>query len=96
MYTPSGEYWVYYVAENGINGFQTLVSLGDKSLSDADFSWGNLLENGSWGSPDLGEPKYNYDKGAFDQPEKTMVTNDETPDVTFRNSSYPEDTFRMK
>lgn len=92
MYTPSGEYWVYYVAENGINGFQTLVSLGDKSLSDADFSWGNLLENGSWGSPDLGEPKYNYDKGAFDQPEKTMVANDETPDVTFRNTYYPEDT----
>ena len=92
MYTPSGEYWVYYVAENGINGFGTLVSLGDKSLSDADFSWGNLLENGSWGSPDLGEPKYNYDKGAFDQPEKTMVADDETPDVTFRNSYYPEDT----
>ena len=92
MYTPSGEYWVYYVAENGIDGFQTLVSLGDKSLSDADFSWGNLLENGSWGSPDLGETKYNYDKGAFDQPEKTMVANDETPDVTFRNSYYPEDT----
>ncbi|WP_297155242.1 SpaA isopeptide-forming pilin-related protein [uncultured Ellagibacter sp.] len=92
VYTPSGEYWVYYIAENGIDGFQTLVSLGDKSLSDADFSWGNLLENGSWGSPDLGEPQYNYDKGAFDQPEKTIVANDETPDVTFRNSYYPEDT----
>lgn len=91
MYTPSGEYWVYYVAENSIDGFGTLVSLGDKSLSDTDFSWGNFLENGSWASPDLGEPKRN-DKGDFDQPEKTMVANDETPDVTFRNTYYPEDT----
>lgn len=54
----------------------------DKSLSDTDFSQGNTLENGSWVSPDLGEPKYNYDKGAFDQPEKTVVANDETPDIT--------------
>lgn len=91
MYTPSGEYWVYYVAENSIDGFGTLVSLGDKSLSDTGFSWGNFLENGSWASPDLGEPKRN-DKGDFDQPEKTMVANDETPDVTFRNTYYPEDT----
>lgn len=91
MYTPSGEYWVYYIAENSIDGFGTRVSLGDKSLSDTGFSWGNFLENGSWASPDLGEPKRN-DKGDFDQPEKTMVANDETPDVTFRNTYYPEDT----
>ena len=92
MYTPSGEYWVYYVAENSIDGFGTRVSLGDKSLSDTDFLLGNTLENGSWVSPELGEPKYNYDKGAFDQPEKTMVANDETPDVTFRNTYYPKET----
>lgn len=92
MYTPSGEYWVYYVAENSIDGFGTRVSLGDKSLSDTDFLPGNPLENGSWVSPELGEPKYNYDKGAFDQPEKTMVANDETPDVTFRNTYYPKET----
>lgn len=92
MYTPSGEYWVYYVAESGIDGFQTLVSLGDKSLSDTDFTWGNLLENGSCGSPDLGEAKYNDDKKAFDQPKNTMVANDETPDVTFRNTYYPKET----
>lgn len=92
MYTPSGEYWVYYVAENSIDGFGTRVSLGDKSLSDTDFLPGNPLENGSWASPELGEPKYNYDKGAFYQPEKTMVAKDETPDVTFRNTYYPKET----
>lgn len=91
MYTPSGEYWVYYVAENSIDGFGTRVSLGDKSLSDTGFSWGNFLENGSWASPELGEPKHK-DENAFYQPEKTMVANDETPDVTFRNTYYPKET----
>ena len=91
MYTPSGEYWVYYIVENSIDGFGTRVSLGDKSLSDDDFLPGNILENGSWASPELGEPKHKGEN-AFDQPEKTMVANDETPDVTFRNTYYPEDT----
>ena len=91
MYTPSGEYWVYYIVENSIDGFGTRVSLGDKSLSDDDFLPGNILENGSWASPELGEPKHKGEN-AFDQPKKTMVANDETPDVTFRNSYYPEDT----
>lgn len=91
MYTPSGEYWVYCIAENSIDGFGTRVSLGDKSLSDTDFLPGNPLENGSWGSPDLGEPKHK-DENAFYQPEKTMVANDETPDVTFRNTYYPKET----
>ena len=91
MYTPSGEYWVYYIAENSIDGFGTRVSLGDKSLSDTDFLPGNFLENGSWVSPELGEPKHK-DENAFYQPEKTMVANDETPDVTFRNTYYPKET----
>lgn len=32
IYTPSGEYWVYYIVEDSVDGYGTLVAKGDQDL----------------------------------------------------------------
>lgn len=90
IYTPSGEYWVYYIVEDSVDGYGTLVAKGDKTFGDAsDFTWGGFVGNGI-ASTDLEGPSL-LDSGTFAQPSATAVANDTTPDVTFRNSYYPAD-----
>ena len=90
IYTPSGEYWVYYIVEDSVDGYGTLVAKGDKTFADtSDFTWGNFVGNGI-ASTDLEGPSL-LDSGTFAQPSATAVANDTTPDVTFQNSYYPED-----
>lgn len=88
IYTPSGEYWVYYIVEDSVDGYGTRVAKGDKTFDD-DFTWGGFVGNGI-ASTDLEGPSL-LDSGTFAQPSATAVANDTTPDVTFRNSYYPED-----
>lgn len=40
IYTPSGEYWVYYIVEDSVDGYGTLVAKGDKTFGDASVSPG--------------------------------------------------------
>lgn len=88
IYTPSGEYWAYYIVEDSVDGYGTRVAKGDKTFDD-DFTWGGFVGNGI-ASTDLEGPSL-LDSGTFAQPSATAVANDTTPDVTFRNSYYPED-----
>lgn len=90
IYTPSGEYWVYYIVEDSVDGYGTLVAKGDKTFDDtSDFTWGSFVGNGI-ASTDLEGPSL-LDSGTFAQPSATAVANDTTPDVTFQNSYYPAD-----
>ena len=88
IYTPSGEYWVYYIVEDSVDGYGTLVAKGDKTFDDT-FTWSGFVGNGI-ASTDLEGPSL-LDSGTFAQPSATAVANDTTPDVTFRNSYYPAD-----
>ena len=88
IYTPSGEYWVYYIVEDSVDGYGTLVAKGDKTFDDT-FTWGGFVGNGI-ASTDLEGPSL-LDSGTFAQPSATAVANDTTPDATFQNSYYPAD-----
>ena len=79
---------MYYIVEDSVDGYGTLVAKGDKTFDDT-FTWGGFVGNGI-ASTDLEGPSL-LDSGTFAQPSATAVANDTTPDVTFQNSYYPED-----
>lgn len=81
---------MYYIVEDSVDGYGTLVGKGDKTFADkADFTWGSFVGNGI-ASTDLEGPSL-LDSGTFAQPSATAVANDTTPDATFQNSYHPED-----
>lgn len=83
VYAPDGSYWVYYVTETDINGYETTVGVGDLQLGSDQLKPG-IDANGATQSPDL---------GTFDQDGKitaSVVADDEDVDVTFANKYDPE------
>ena len=82
-YAPDGSYWIYYVTETDINGYETTVGVGDLQLGDNGLTEGTDAD-GATQSPDL---------GTFDQDGKitaSVVANDKNVDVTFANKYNPE------
>lgn len=91
IYTPAGTYWVYYVAEQPLDGYLTRVGTGDldRGSSDLKYFWqgAGSLADGSACSDDLDAPAAKDDNAAsFYQPRGTIIASDHTPDVTFENT----------
>lgn len=91
IYTPAGTYWVYYVAEQSLDGYLTRVGTGDldRGSSDLKYFWqgAGSLADGSSCSDDLDAPAAKDDNAAsFYQPRGTIIASDHTPDVTFENT----------
>lgn len=82
IYAPDGSYWQYYVVEHNINGYETTVAVGDVSA-------GNVKGEGE--AVDGG-----VSSGALcpvdvlGSVEGTVLGDNTTPDVTFKNEYTPE------
>lgn len=91
IYTPAGTYWIYYVGEQPLDGYLTAVGTGDleRGSSDLKYFWqgAGSLADGSACSDDLVDPEVKDDDVAtFYQPKGTVISSDNTPDVTFENT----------
>ena len=87
MYAPDGSRWVYFVAEQNLNGYETVVGTGDLNISDRNLvpgdsinAQGVVVDDGS------GVAMRSSDLGNVDQ---TVIASNETVDVTFANSYEP-------
>ena len=94
-YAPNGDYWVYYVVETGIDGYETTVALGNAATDDDGYkdAAADDAVTGGKRSPDLvnaGEAQGEDGATAYTAPATTPVADDETPDVTFKNSYTPQ------
>ncbi len=76
-YAPNGSYWLYSVGETSIDGYETKVKLGNAEVGDSGYT--DPVSSAAYGllSPDL------MSDG------DTLVGDDESPDVTFKNEYYP-------
>lgn len=83
VYAPDGSYWIYYVTETDINGYETTVGIGDLQLDDNGLIEGTDA-NGATQSPDLGT--FDQDGGITN----SVIAEDEAVDVTFANKYNPE------
>lgn len=83
VYAPDGSYWIYYVTETDINGYETTVGIGDLQLGDNGLIEGTDA-NGATQSPDLGT--FDQDGGITN----SVIAKDEAVDVTFANKYNPE------
>lgn len=87
VYAPDGSRWVYFVAEQNLNGYETVVGTGDLNISDRNLvpgdsinAQGVVVDDGS------GVAMRSSDLGNVDQ---TVIASNETVDVTFANSYEP-------
>lgn len=83
VYAPDGSYWIYYVTETDINGYETTVGIGDLQLGSDQLKTGTDV-NGATQSPDLGT--FDQDGGITN----SVIAEDEAVDVTFANKYNPE------
>lgn len=83
VYAPDGGYWIYYVTETDINGYETTVGIGDLQLGSDQLKTGTDV-NGATQSPDLGT--FDQDGGITN----SVIAEDEAVDVTFANKYNPE------
>ena len=91
IYAPDGSYWQYYMVERAINGYTTTVGIGDLDAGAVTDS-GTQRDNPATGtsSPDLckgGTPIIGDDGTQTYAPiEDTVLGDNTTPDVTFKNT----------
>lgn len=91
IYAPDGSYWQYYVVERAIGGYTTTVGVGDLD-ADRVTNPGTSRDNPATGtsSPDLckgGTPIIGDDGTQTYAPiEDTVLGDNTTPDVTFKNT----------
>ena len=87
VYAPDGSRWVYFVAEQNLNGYETVVGTGDLSVPDRRFVPGDPINaQGVVTDDGSGVAMRSSDLGNVDQ---TVIASDETVDVTFANSYEP-------
>lgn len=91
IYAPDGSYWQYYVVERAIGGYTTTVGVGDLDADEVT-NPGTSRDNPATGtsSPDLckgGTPIIGDDGTQTYAPiEDTVLGDNTTPDVTFKNT----------
>ena len=95
VYTPAGTYWVYFVAEQPINGYRTSVGTGDLAYGSSELKslWtgADMLADGSVRTDDSATvPPVSEGSALYKQPTNSLVANDYTVDFTFQNSYYGE------
>lgn len=87
VYAPDGSRWVYFVAEQNLNGYETVVGTGDLSVPDRRFVPGDPINaQGVVTDDGSGVAMRSSDLGNVDQ---TVIASDKTVDVTFANSYEP-------
>ena len=86
IYAPNGQYWVYYVTEDKINGYDGAAAMGDVAVGG---SFGIAAKDGVVTSGDLATvPQKEGEK--YGNPTGTTVADDDTVDVTFKNTYKPD------
>lgn len=89
VYAPDGSRWIYYVAEQSIDGYQTSVGTGDINGPDSRLVSGELVDaTGVTVSDDSGVAMRSED---LDNANETVIkSNDTNVDVTFMNNYKPD------
>lgn len=100
IYAPSGQYWVYYVTESEIDGYSELASKdlmrGDLNFDSSADSWFRDWTLNECTSADLVEGmELQPDNRSFSQPTVSAVADDDTVDVTFKNTYDGENTTEL-
>ena len=78
LYAPDGGYWIYYVVERTISGYETTVAVGSAQLATGDTV---STANGAIANGMRSE--------AMGTRDATVLAEDETVDVTFNNAYTP-------
>ena len=96
VYTPAGTYWVYFVAEQPINGYNTSVGTGDLVYGSADLNapWtgADVLADGSVRTDNSAKVSQLAEGSAlYAQPTGSVVADDYSVDYTFQNSYFGQD-----
>ncbi|WP_407417374.1 SpaA isopeptide-forming pilin-related protein, partial [Paratractidigestivibacter faecalis] len=87
IYVPSGQYWIYYVTESEIDGYVESVGLGDLGFDADGSNWSRDWSLNDCTSADLvSGMKLQPDNRSFSQPTHSAVADDDTVDVTFKNT----------
>mgnify|MGYP004488750467 CR=1 FL=1 len=96
VYTPAGTYWVYFVAEQPINGYNTSVGTGDLVYGSADlrvpWTGADVLADGSVRTDNSAKVSQLEEGSAlYAQPTDSVVSDDYSVDYTFQNSYFGQD-----
>lgn len=93
VYAPDGSYWIYYVAERDINGYETTVGTGDLQLGDSRLVTGERINDRGVAPVEesAGTAVRSDDLGTFVDGAITgsVLADDEDVDVTFANEYTP-------
>lgn len=91
VYTPAGTYWVYFVAEQPVNGYHTSVGTGDLVYGSS-WTGADMLQDGSVRTDGSATMRQLSEGSAlYDQPTNSLVADDYSVDFTFQNSYYGQD-----
>ena len=102
IYAPNGQYWVYYVTEDKVNGYDGAAAMGDKDLNAPDGTFDIAAVDGVVTSRDLATVPTKAD-GSYGNPTHTEVAGKDgekeepgynSVDVTFKNT-YKPDTLKL-
>ncbi len=94
-YAPNGDYWVYYVVETGVDGYETTVALGDVAAGGDGYKAAAADDAVTGGKRSADLASVGKTEGAdgatvYTAPTTTPIADDETPDVTFKNTYTPQ------